>query len=272
MQKSFALSIGGGALALAALALVPAQADDAMTGRQVMESWEKKNRAKDETTKAAMHIYEGKALAKKRELTTWVKTGKSYEDRSLIRFHAPADIRGTGMLTHQHGKSEDDQWIYLPATKKSKRLASGERKNSFVGSDYSYEDLRTENLSIYSYKVVEKSMIKKLGQECYVVDAMPASEAEKRNSGYSKRRMWVGSKDWQIHRIDYYKADGDKGVIKSQRFSDFKSLPAWKGFTRAGKAVMLNKKKKSKTEFVFSDRTIDAGLGDDNFSERKLKE
>jgi hypothetical protein len=258
----------------AACLVVPGRAQDSrpaeMTGLQVMQKSESLNRAKDEVTEATMKISERKTVLKERSLTMTMKSGEKYEDRSLIRFSS-GDVRGTGFLTHQHGAREDDQWIYLPATRKIKRLAAAERKESFVGSDFAYEDLRTENLDAHSYKVLEKRMVKAVGANCYLVEARAASEDEKASTGYSKRILWVSEGDFLVRRIDYYSKDGEeKGILKTQIFHDFTSPAEYKGFKRPARCEMMNNKTKTVTEMIFNKRTIEGGVKDEDLTERQL--
>lgn len=242
----------------------------AMSGRTLMEKSEKKNRADDEVVETTMKIYEKKTLLKERQLTINMKSGKEYEDRSLFRF-TKGDIRGTGFLTHQHGRREDDQWIYLPATKKAKRLAASERKESFVGSDFAYEDLRSENLLAHSYKYLGSRNVKAIKMKCYLIEARPKTKDEIRGTGYSKRIIWM-STDYLVRRIDYYSKDGeDKGIVKKQFFNDFETKKGWKGFQRAKKVIMIDVKNKTRTTFESGPRKINSGVKDDTFTERELK-
>jgi outer membrane lipoprotein-sorting protein len=263
-------------LAVASLAVLlysgqlMAQGKPAMTGLSIMEKTEKKNRAADEIVEASMKIFEKKTLMKERSLTMSVKSAKNYEDRSLFRFNK-GDIRGTGFLTHQHGRREDDQWIYLPATKKIKRLASAERKESFVGSDFAYEDLRTENLYSHDYKYLGTKNVKAINAKCYLVEARPKSDDEKQNTGYSKRIFWI-STDYLVRRVDYYSKDGEKkGIVKTQFFNKFTNPKSYKGFHRPSETIMIDKKNNTRTIFMFGDRKINEGVKDDTFSERQLK-
>ncbi|MHC4392137.1 MAG: outer membrane lipoprotein-sorting protein [Planctomycetota bacterium] len=268
----------GAALLLAWAAPQPASSQDTpeetLTGRQIMEQVDKTNRSADEMMGVTMRLIKGKALMRTRELDFTVKTADKYEDKTLSQFTAPGDVRGTGFLTHQHGEGEDDMWMYVPSLKKTKRLAATERKDPFFGSDYAYEDLRTENLLAYEYKLMKKTHVKQLGLDCWVVEATPATEGEKRGSGYSARHLWI-SPDYLIRRIDYLVTDADKTTMeKSQFFSDYTTQDGWHGFQRATKAVMVHKKKGTRTEFEYhaDKRKINSGITDDQVSQRALSQ
>lgn len=247
-----------------------ASAEEELTGRQIMERVDEKNRADDEVVEARMLLIEGKALMKERELTFTVKTAEGYEDRTLTRFTAPGDLRGTGFLTHQHGKGEDDMWVYLPSLKKTKRLAATERKDPFFGSDYAYEDLRTENLLAYDYELLERTYVKPLDLDCWVIRATPATEGEKRGSGYAYRRLWI-SPDYLVRRVDYYEEGSDK-PFKTQLMKNYHTERGWKGFERADTTVMIHHKKNTRTEFHYdpASREIDEGIDADELSTRAL--
>ena len=135
----------------------------------------------------------------------------------LIKFLAPADIRNTGLLTwEQPGDKEDDQWIYLPATRTPKRIASSGKKGAFMNTDLAFEDLRPEDLDAHTYNVLREEDLG--GQKCWVIEALPSTDKEKLESGYGKRVFWV-RKDLHLTVQTEFYNKSDK-LLKRQTFSD----------------------------------------------------
>ncbi|MDY0062336.1 MAG: outer membrane lipoprotein-sorting protein [Myxococcota bacterium] len=254
--------------AAAALAATPAPA---LTGKAIMEKVDQKNRSADEVIESKMRLTEGTTI-KERSLKMTVKTAAGYQDKTLIRFSEPGDLRGTGFLIFQHGAEEDELWMYLPAVKKTKRLAATERKDAFVGSDFANEDLRNENLLAYDYTLLRQEKCPGSELQCWIVEAKPATAAEKKGTGYCSRQIWV-SPDFLVRQVDYYtKESGDKPT-KTLSFLDFTSDPAWKGFERPARSLMVNHKKGTQTEFVFDNtkRVVNGGVDEAGLSQRALE-
>lgn len=111
------------------------------------------------------------------------------DDMRMTRFMAPADIKGTVSLLKEHSAGDDDIWIYLPALKKVRRLVSSNKKDSFVGTDFSYGDVIGHKTAEWNYKLLREES--EDGMACYVIEATPKSDAVRDNSGYAKRVLWV---------------------------------------------------------------------------------
>jgi len=115
-------------------------------------------------------------------------------DQSLLVFNWPGDIRDTALLTHEHKSSADDQWIFLPAEKRVKRIAAAGRSGSFVGSEFSYGDLVEQGLDKFSYNWLSQEAC------CNVVERVPKSS----DSGYSRQVVWYNKSNNTVAKIDYY--------------------------------------------------------------------
>src|SRR5262249_40640656 len=150
------------------------------------------------------------------------------DDMNLIRFLEPAGVRGTAVLTVEASDRADDQWIYLPAMKKSKRIASGEKTNRFAGTDFTYEDLRTENHSAFKYE--KKGVEKVADRDCWKIEATPKEGTE---SGYKSRTIFVDKERFLVVKCDYYDQQGK--LLKTLENKDYKQVD---GLWRAGGATM----------------------------------
>ncbi len=186
---------------------------------------------------------------------------KADGDKTISTFLSPADVKGTKILTWEHIDRDDDQWLYLPALKRVKRIASRNKSGSFMGSEFSYEDIGNQNYKKYTFKgEPQKVMLDSI--ECYKGVRIPKNK----NSGYTKQVTWVDTKDFLIRKIDYY--DRKKELLKTAIFSDYKKID---GVWRMGKIKMINHQNDKSTILIWKEDKIKAGLTDKDFDKRMLK-
>ncbi|UCD24829.1 MAG: outer membrane lipoprotein-sorting protein, partial [Gemmatimonadota bacterium] len=125
-------------------------------------------------------------------------TEPGHGDKSIIVFDAPRDIQGTALLSHTRILEADDQWLYLPALKRVKRISSGNKSGPFVGSEFAYEDLVSQEVEKYDYRWLRDEQCGEL--ECAVVERYPRYE----NSGYTRQVVWWDKAEYRIQRIEFY--------------------------------------------------------------------
>jgi len=182
-------------------------------------------------------------------------------DKSLMEFLTPADVKGTKFLSYEHADKDDDQWLYLPALKRVKRIASKNKSGSFMGSEFSYEDLTAFNIDKYNYSG-DAEEVTVDGKKMYKSVRIPNSK----NSGYTKQVAWTTPDTYLTMKVDYY--DRKKELLKTATFSDYKKIS---GIWRIGKIEMVNHQNDKKTILVWKNETIKNGLTDKDFSKRVLK-
>jgi len=182
-------------------------------------------------------------------------------DKSLMIFLTPADVKGTKMLTHEHLNKDDDQWMYLPALKRVKRIASRNKSGSFMGSEFSYEDTANASWKKYIYKD-DLEEVDLNGMKCYKGTRIPKDK----NSGYTKQITWIDKKNFLVQKMEYF--DRKKEHLKTAIFSEYKNIS---GIWRMGKIEMTNHQNSKQTILQWSDDKIKVGLKDKDFTKRKLK-
>lgn len=200
----------------------------------------------------------------KRERTMKMKIleGKGSDgDKSLMEFLSPSDVKGTKFLSYQHINRDDDQWLYLPALKRVKRIASKNKSGSFMGSEFSYEDLNAFNADKYNYNGEAKSVTLE-GKKYYKTISTPKSKY----SGYKKQISYVGVKNYLLHRVEYYDRKG--ALLKVATFSGYKKT---KGVWRIGKIEMKNMQNDKSTTIEWKKEKIKTGLKARDFHKRVLK-
>lgn len=195
-----------------------------------------------------------------RKIKSKVLEGKD-GDMSLMEFLTPADVKGTKMLTYEHINKDDDQWMYLPALKRVKRISSRNKSGSFMGSEFSYED--TANSSWEKYNYAEKlEKVQLDGKQYYKGIRYPKDK----NSGYSKQITYIGVKDFLVYKVEYY--DRKKELLKTAIFSGWKKLD---GVYINSEIVMTNHQNSKKTILQWDNKKIKLNLNKRDFSKRKLK-
>ena len=182
-------------------------------------------------------------------------------DRNLVVFHHPADIEGTALLSHAKILDPDDQWLFLPALKRVKRISSVNKSGPFVGSEIAYEDLTALELNKYDYQFLGTE--KCGGMICDVVERHPRYEY----SGYSKQVTWIDQEVYQVRKVDFYDRRGD--LLKTMTLENYRQYPD--GIWRAQAIKMVNHLTGKSTDLIYSDYTFKVGLNDRDFSKGTLK-
>jgi hypothetical protein len=249
------------------LAVLPMLARaQAPTGLEIMKERQNRHDIESETSRSEMTLFDRKGRTKVRELAAYHKKDAQGLGKTLLKFLSPPDIRNVGLLTWEQGSDrEDDQWLYLPASRRVKRITGGSKKNPFMGTDLAYEDLRAEKLDAHSYSVVREEPID--GIDCWVIEAVPATEKERRDSGYGKRLLWVRKDIYFIVRSAYYNRKGKH--VKTAVFGDLVKLEGelW----RSNTATFERHLTKTKTVTRNISRKVAVDLADTLFTQQALK-
>ena len=235
------------------------------TGRQVMEEQKARHEASSEYEKVTMVLVDSSDKKETRELKRYLKKDNEGLFKYLIRFEAPADVRGVSLLTWQQKGGEDNQWLYLPAYgEKLKRIAGGGKKSYFMGTDFAYEDLRSEKLDDHNYQIVKQEKVD--NQNCYVIEASPATEEEQRSSGYGKRILWINTENFFTLKAEFY--DHSMKLLKASTAYGIKPISG--KLMRAEKVLMDHHQNKHKTAMQTLERTVGESIEDSIFTERSV--
>ena len=185
-------------------------------------------------------------------------------DQSIITFSKPRDVRGTALLTHSKIEPEDDlQWIFLPAVKRVKRISSSNRTGKFVSSEFSYEDLGSEEVADNDHTWIEDQACVHDGRTtCAVVESRPKNK----KSGYSKRISFIDLDEYRVHQIDFYNRRGD--LEKTLKFRDFRRYE--NRFWRAHVMIMVNLQTGKSTRLSWDDYRFSNGLTQRDFTPQRL--
>ncbi len=183
-------------------------------------------------------------------------------DKSLSIFDNPRDVKGTAFLTYSHKTGDDDQWLYLPALKRVKRISSRNKSGSFMGSEFAYEDISSQEVEKYTYKWITDEVYN--GQDCYVFERYPV---DKKNSGYTRQRVWMDKAEYRAYKIDYY--DRKNSLLKT--FTAVEYHQYLNQYWRTHKMVMENHQNGKTTTLIWSNYQFKQGLDDKDFNRNSLK-
>lgn len=234
-----------------------------MTGKEIMEKQKQLQQANDEKEVLSMKLIDKKGNVKEREVVRYSMKTASGLNKIMMVFNKPSDIKGTGLLTWEQKDRDDDQWLYLPELGKEKRIASGGKKNKFMGTDFAFEDLRPENLSTHEYNLTGGEAFE--GKDCFVIEALPVGKEEK-ESGYSKRKLWIRKDIFFTVKVEYYDRKGKH--IKTQENKNPKNVSG--SVWRSDEIVMEDLEENHKTTLAVETRDVNKGLKEDFFSLRQL--
>ena len=181
-------------------------------------------------------------------------------DWSIIIFDNPRDVKGTALLSYTHKFTDDDQWLFLPALKRVKRIASSNKSGPFMGSEFAFEDLTSQEIEKYTYKYLRDDEID--GVPMHVVERDPVDP----KSGYSWQEVWIDKEHFRAFKIDYY--DRKKSLLKTLTSSDYKQY--LDQFWRPAKMAMVNHQTGKSTDLLWSDYQFKQPLNEKEFTKQAL--
>lgn len=230
------------------------------TGLDIMLAVYERPQGKDTSGILKMTLVDSKGKERVRSIKQ-ISGSYASGDRKLMVFQSPADVRGTSFMNwsyNEPGKS-DDQWIYLPALKRVKRISSEGRGDSFMGSDFTYDDMGDRHPSEDEHKLIGRETLD--GEDCWVVESVPKDLKDL----YSRTVTWVSKEKSVGVKRDYYDKRG--ALLKTLRITRIESISGVWVITRA---EMSNIQRKTATRIEFSDVVINSGIIEDAFSERVM--
>lgn len=230
-----------------------------MTGTQIMQKVYDQPAGNDLQGQLKMTLTNKQGQARVRTLKQYIKTAADIE-KKIMFFVTPADVKGTSFMnwSYTDGRA-DDQWIYLPALKRTKRISSEGASDYFMGSDFTYDDLGDRHPNEDNHKLLRSENVG--GKDCYVVESIPKDA----DYMYSKTITWVMKDNFLGLKREFYDEDGKLlkvlSIIKYEKIS---------GYWTILETEMKNVQKNHKTNMIFSGVKINQGIADSKFTERSM--
>ncbi|MDB3870162.1 outer membrane lipoprotein-sorting protein [Candidatus Thioglobus sp.] len=208
-----------------------------------------------------------------RKIRTFSKDIDANTEHKTIFFLSPSDVKNTAFLTYDYSgdDKDDDQWMYLPALKKTKRIPASDKDAAFMGSDFSYSDMTDKELDDYSYKLLGESTIKRAkgDEQVWKIQALPANQGVIDETGYTKSILYVRKDNYVLTRAKFYLKKASR--IK---YMDVKEIQKIDGIWVAMKTTMTTKQGKQtlhKTILMNSDVAVNTAIDDEVFTIRAIE-
>jgi len=182
-------------------------------------------------------------------------------EKQIMFFTAPADVKNTSFMnwSYDDANKSDDQWLYLPALKKVKRISSSSKDNDFMGSDFTYEDMEKRSPERDIHKFIKSDVLN--GEKVWIVEATPKEEEQ-----YSKRKVWVSQEKELPLKVEFYDEDGE--LLKTLTITETKEL---KGYWIVTKQLMKNVQKNHQTVISLTNIKVENGITDSKFTQREME-
>jgi outer membrane lipoprotein-sorting protein len=188
------------------------------------------------------------------------------DEYKLLFFTAPANVKGTGFLTYDYvGEKEDDQWLYLPALGKSKRIAAADKSGSFMGSDFTYADMTQRNIEDYSYKLLQEKTV--AGTDTWVIETTPKSQQVMDTTGYLKSYLFVRQDNFVVIQAIHMMPDNYRKYMSVNALEQIDGI--WVA-TEIEMKTTQGKTRQHSTVLKLSNITNNQPIGDQIFSLREL--
>lgn len=246
-------------VSIALLIAISFGANAQLTGTQIIDKTYNRATGDDQTSELTMTLTNRRGQTRVRKITQFSKDFGNVE-KSIMFFQSPADVKNTSFMSWSYdGNKSDDQWIYLPALKRTKRISSDSKSDYFMGSDFTYDDLGDRKLNADKHKLMKTETVN--GKSCYVVKSVSKDDEYM----YSKTITWIDKATFVGVKKEFYDEDDELLKIltikKVEKKSDFYVIT---------NSEMKNVQKNHKTSMVLSNVKINTGISASKFTERMM--
>ena len=243
---------------------LPPESDPEARGLAIAEEMDRRDRGwGDATAEMKMILTNAAGAASERELRLAMmeRNGAGEGDWSLMVFDRPLDVAGTALLTHAYVEKSDDQWLFLPAVKRVRRISSANKSGPFVGSEFAFEDLAPQEVGKFTWAWLRDEPCGE--RTCHVVRRIPAYEG----SGYTRQTVWVDTTDYLLRKIDYY--DRKSSLLKTLTVGEYDNY--LEAYWRPRDLDMVNHESRKQTKLVWQNYQFQTGLKENDFTPAALE-
>ncbi len=164
-----------------------------------------------------LKIYDTKGRERERQVLT-VSKNFGEINKTIMKFTAPADVKGTSILIYDYENKDDDMWIYMPAIRKTRRIISSEKGKNFMGSEFTNADMSKPNMNDFDYKILSSETYN--GHLCWKIETICKNEDIEDENGFSKKLAWIEKTTYLCHKIEFYDFEGE--LYKVQYIEQYK--------------------------------------------------
>ena len=250
------------------LILTILRAGESITARQIMDRSIKATKLAGAEAVSTLTIIDNKGRERVRKITAVSKLYDNGEtEKRLMRFLSPADVKGTGLLTYDYEKEDDDIWLFMPALRKTRRIISSEKSKNFMGSEFSYADMTPPNLDDFTYKISGEQEVE--GILCWEIEMVPIDFDVADENGFSRRIAFIAKQDFVIRKAIYY--DLDEELHKELTVKEVRELDTKNHKYRPIHMIMDNKQNGRKSVLKVDEIQFNPDVKDEYFTTRYLE-
>ena len=246
--------------ALLLTALPPTAHADLAAGRDLAERGYNRPDGTDAAARGSMTLTGERRRERVRETYTYRLDGEAGERKEMVRFTSPANIAGTGLLVHNHPDGSSDQWLYLPAADRVRRVSGDNRGQSFVQSDLYFEDMEDRPPHKDEHRLLGSERYR--GTETKLLESVPVDPD---NSAYSKRRAWIHPQTLIALRVDFYQ--GGEEPAKRLEIHEVQRI---QGYWTVMRSTMTDLERGTQTVMAVDEIAYDQDLPQELFSTHGL--
>jgi hypothetical protein len=215
----------------------------------------------DQTARLLMTLRNAHGEESVRELRNKTLEVEGDGDKTLVIFDQPRDVAGTAFLNYTHRTGPDDQWLYLPALRRVKRISSSNQSGPFMGSEFAYEDISSQEVEKYTYTFVEETTVD--GTPAFLVERVPVDE----KSGYTRQLVWYDQAEYRLLKVDFY--DRKNELLKTLTYHGYQEY--LEQYWRADRMEMVNHQTGKSTTLSWDEYDFRSGLSDRDFDQSSLQ-
>jgi outer membrane lipoprotein-sorting protein len=254
--SGFSRTVAVVALLVTMVATPFAQSD----ARKIVEEAQRRAESRSQRYEGLLQVLDGKGkVADKRWL--FMRLGSHGQSKAVLRFVAPAEVKGVALLIVNHPDRASDQWMWTPALQRERRIALQDRSTRFFGTDFSFEDLEERDVNQYNYRLLGEETID--GVPCWRVESTPS---QKKISQYTKAEVWIRKDNYAFAQVEsYIKND----VVRRLKYSDIVQV---QGIWTARRLEMSDLRRKSRTILSLDKLEYNIPLKDEDFTIQSLRD
>jgi hypothetical protein len=243
--------------ALATFMFVSAAA--AQDARQIVQEAQNRSTSKSQRYDGTLTVIDskGKVNTKKWE---YERLGSHGSSKAVLRFNAPAEVKGVALLVVNHADRASDQWMYIPEIGRERRVALQDRSTRFFGTDFTFEDLEERDVDQYSYKLLSEEPIE--GAPCWKIESRPVKN---KSSQYTHSYVWIRKESHAFARIENYRG---ANPVRQLQYGDIRKV---QGIWTAHKLDMYDVGRKSRTVLTTERIEYNVPMSDDDFTLQSLR-
>ena len=227
--------------------------------REIVEEAQKRTDAKSQRYEGLLQVFDAKGKVSDKRWS-FERLGAHGQSKSVLRFTAPAEVKGVAMLIVNHPDRASDQWMWTPALERDRRIALQDRSTRFFGTDFSFEDLEERDVNQYTYASLGEESVD--GAGCWKIQSTPK---EGRSSQYTRSIVWIRKDNYTLLRIENYVKDQ---VVRRLSYTDIQNV---QGIWTARQLEMVDLRRNSRTRLTVDKLEYNVPFKDEDFTLQAIR-